>query len=226
VILRTAGDQGLAVADTVNGGIAGSVTVTVNPAAAAHFLLESSVRIIGLGQAFSITVTALDPYNNLATGYLGTIHFFSFLAATLPADYTFTAADQGLHTFSGLTLNSPGLRYVRAVDTGNSSITGEVGLWVLKQSQGPTGSGPGSTEESAAWSRWSVVGSTDPAPGVWMATLTSSPSLGAFQGSTGSANDLVAAAEGRGQVSLSATLLDEFLASGRPFNGRFFNPGR
>ena len=51
--------------------------------------------------AHSVTVKALDAYGNVATGYLGTIHFTSSdTKATLPADYTFTAADKGVHTFT------------------------------------------------------------------------------------------------------------------------------
>ena len=51
--------------------------------------------------AGSFTVTAQDAYGNRATGYTGTVHFTSSDAqASLPVDYTFTAADAGMHTFS------------------------------------------------------------------------------------------------------------------------------
>jgi hypothetical protein len=51
-------------------------------------------------QAYSFTVTAVDAYGNVATGYTGTIHFSSDEDhADLAADYTFTAADAGTHTF-------------------------------------------------------------------------------------------------------------------------------
>src|SRR5262249_14434154 len=44
-----------------------------------------------------------DPYGNTATGYTGTVHFRSAdpYGARLPADYTFQASDQGVHTFAG-----------------------------------------------------------------------------------------------------------------------------
>ncbi|WP_217551179.1 hypothetical protein, partial [Pantoea sp. GbtcB22] len=42
----------------------------------------------------------LDAYGNTATSYTGTVHFTSTdPLAQLPADYTFTASDQGVHFF-------------------------------------------------------------------------------------------------------------------------------
>jgi hypothetical protein len=76
--------------------------------------------------AASVTVTALDAPGNTATGYRGTVHFTSSdAAATLPANYTFTAADNGAHTFTnGVTLKTVGTRSVTATDTVSSSING------------------------------------------------------------------------------------------------------
>jgi len=55
--------------------------------------------------AFSLTITIQDAYGNIVTGYTGTVHFTSTdNKATLPSNYTFTASDQGVHTFSGLVL--------------------------------------------------------------------------------------------------------------------------
>jgi len=42
----------------------------------------------------------------------------------LPANYTFTAADNGVHTFSA-TLKTTGLQSLFATDTVTSSITGK-----------------------------------------------------------------------------------------------------
>ena len=53
------------------------------------------------GNAVNVTVTARDAYGNVATGYTGTVHLTSTDAgATLPADYTFVAGDNGAHTLS------------------------------------------------------------------------------------------------------------------------------
>src|SRR5207244_3261556 len=54
------------------------------------------------------------------TGYTGTVHFTSSSAGTLPADYTFTGLDTGVHTFS-VTLTSTGAQSITATDGG---ITG------------------------------------------------------------------------------------------------------
>src|SRR5207237_24707 len=72
----------------------------------------------------TFTVTAKDPYSNTATGYTGIVHFtISDAQAVLPAEYTYTAADAGQHTFSA-TLKTAGSRSLTATDTVTSTITG------------------------------------------------------------------------------------------------------
>jgi len=69
-------------------------------------------------------VTAHDVLNNIATGYRGTVHFTSSDgSAVLPADYTFTATDSGVHIFSA-TLNTVGSQTITATDTVTATITG------------------------------------------------------------------------------------------------------
>ena len=71
--------------------------------------------------AFNFTVTALDQFNNPATGYAGTVHFTSSDGtATLPANATLT---NGVGTFSA-TLRTSGSQTVTATDTVNAAITG------------------------------------------------------------------------------------------------------
>src|SRR5205085_19379 len=73
--LVTAGGQTITAADTVTGSIKGtSGTVTVAAAAASH-LGVSAPSTATAGVAFDLTVTALDPFNNVAGSYLGTVHF-------------------------------------------------------------------------------------------------------------------------------------------------------
>ncbi|HEY6139167.1 MAG TPA: Ig-like domain-containing protein [Thermoanaerobaculia bacterium] len=82
------------------------------------------------GSAINVTVTALDAANAAVSGYRGTAHFTSSDgAAVLPADYAFTAADAGAHTFS-VTLNTAGAQTVTATDTAASSITGAASVAV------------------------------------------------------------------------------------------------
>src|SRR5206468_2908839 len=83
------------------------------------------------GSAFSITVTALDAFNNTASSYSGKAHFTrsdSGAGSSVPADYTFTtgtADDSGTHTFTnGVTFVTAGNQIVTATDTVTSSITG------------------------------------------------------------------------------------------------------
>ena len=98
---------------------------TVSPAAASR-LSVSAPASATLGKPFSITVTAFDPYNNVATGYRGAVTFMSTdRQASLPAKFTFGSSDNGSHTFgNGVTLRTNGLQMITARDIGNSSITG------------------------------------------------------------------------------------------------------
>jgi streptogramin lyase len=106
VILRTAGSRSVTPTDSVNSH--GSATVNVVAAAASRLVVSTSAANPDVaGTPFNVTVTAQDPYGNTATGYTGRVHFSSGdpYGASLPADYTFTAADQGVHTFAaGATL--------------------------------------------------------------------------------------------------------------------------
>src|SRR5262249_12632777 len=108
-----------------------AASVDVGPAAASTFTVTGPAGAVGGGQAFDVTITALDPYGNVATGYTGTVHFSSAAAAaTLPPDYTFTAADQGVHTFS-VTLRTAGSQTVTATDTRAPAITGQTAVTIL-----------------------------------------------------------------------------------------------
>jgi hypothetical protein len=97
------------------------------PAALNHFTVSAPTTSTA-GAPFSVTVTAFDQYSNIFTGYTGTIHFTSNDSqATLPADYQFTAADAGVHTFTnGVILNTAGVQTVRAsagAATGSANVT-------------------------------------------------------------------------------------------------------
>jgi hypothetical protein len=124
VTLKTAGSNTVTATDKTTISITGSAAVTV-AGVATHFSITATASATA-GLAFSITVTALDASNNKATGYTGTVHFTSSdAAAVLPADYTFTAADAGIHTFTNaFTLKTAGSDTVTATDKTTSSITG------------------------------------------------------------------------------------------------------
>ena len=60
----------------------------------------------------------------MATGYTGTVHFTSSdRQAVLPGNYTFTAADAGMHTFSA-TLKTAGTQSLTATDAANAALSG------------------------------------------------------------------------------------------------------
>jgi hypothetical protein len=116
----------------VTGGISGSESgITVQPAAAAQFLV-SAPSSVSRGAKFSVTVTVEDAYGNVVTGYTGTVHFSSSdSTATLPADYTFTAADAGVHKFlNQVILRKKGKQTLTITDTLNSGLTATVTITV------------------------------------------------------------------------------------------------
>jgi hypothetical protein len=127
--LRRAGPQSITVSD---GSIQGSISVNVTPAAANHLLMSAPVNVTRT-RPFTVSVTAFDLFNNVATGYAGTIHFTtSDSSHTLPPDYTFIAGDQGVHYFpNGVTMNTFGAQTVTATDTGMSSIAGSASVNVV-----------------------------------------------------------------------------------------------
>jgi hypothetical protein len=87
------------------------------------------------GSSFNLTVTAADPYGKTVYTYRGTIHFSSSdPLANLPGDanhnYTFTAGDAGVHTFS-VTLNTPGQQTITVWDLADPSKMGQETFQVM-----------------------------------------------------------------------------------------------
>ncbi len=124
VTLETAGSQSITATDTATGGITGSETgITVTPAVAAKFVLAAPSSVSS-GHSFSLTLTVEDAYGNVVTGYSGSVHFSSSDSTpTLPKDYTFTAADAGVHTFGKVVLRKRGTQTITVTDTHNSALT-------------------------------------------------------------------------------------------------------
>jgi hypothetical protein len=131
VTLKTAGTQSITASDTVNAGMTGSESGLSVTAAAATRLVITGPSSVPTNTSFSVTVTAVDAYGNTATGYRGTVHFSdSAPNATLPANYTYKASDNGVHAFTGLKLKTKGLQTITVTDTVNSSITGSLNITV------------------------------------------------------------------------------------------------
>ncbi len=125
--LKTAGAQSITATDTTTPSLSGAEGgITVKPAAASRFVLTGPSKVRA-GVPFSLTLTVQDAYGNIVTGYTGTVHLSSTdSTALLPANYTFTATDQGVHTFTGLVLHRKGKQKISITDTLNNSLTASV----------------------------------------------------------------------------------------------------
>jgi hypothetical protein len=124
VTFKTAGPQSLSVRDTTDNAVNGTEIAMVDPAAASRLMPTGPTHDVTAGTAFLFTVRAVDPYGNTATGYRGTILLSgSDSQAVLPEDYTFTAADNGVHTF-GVTFKTAGPQSLSATDTTGNAVNG------------------------------------------------------------------------------------------------------
>ena len=108
-------------------------------------LTASAPTTIGTGVSFPFTITVQDSSGNQLQTYTRTIHFSSTdSAAQLPADYTFTAADNGSHAFTAQ-LNTSGTQQISVRDMNALGITGHFSVSVASvalaqstQTVGPT----------------------------------------------------------------------------------------
>ena len=148
--LTSAGSRTITLSDSSGVFHGTSGTITVNPASAASFLATVPANPVS-GMPTNVTVTAYDPYNNVATGYAGTVKLTSTDAgAAFPVNnYTFTSGpgkDNGTHVFA-VTFNTPGRQTISATDTTatNPVITATtspvtvIGLQVTSVVGNPTG---------------------------------------------------------------------------------------
>jgi subtilisin-like proprotein convertase family protein len=95
-----------------------------SPATASRLVVGGFPSSTTAGTPGSFTVTAQDANGNVATNFTGTVHFTSSdPQAALPADYTFTPADAGRHTFT-TTLTTAGAQSLTATDTAASGLSG------------------------------------------------------------------------------------------------------
>jgi adhesin/invasin len=86
-----------------------------------------------VGSPFTVTVTAMVD-GRRDTIFNSPIHFISSdSTAVLPADYAFTAADAGSHTFiNGVTLMTAGIQIITATDIIAPSITATANVTVTE----------------------------------------------------------------------------------------------
>jgi hypothetical protein len=130
VVLRTAGTQTISAQDTLSPSIQGNTSVTITAAAAGQFLVAYPDPITA-GNLRQFTITAQDSYGNTAPTYRGTVHLTtSHRQALLSPDATFTAADNGVHTFSAGFFTA-GPQTLTATDTQSGAIVGTQTITVL-----------------------------------------------------------------------------------------------
>ncbi len=132
-----AGDPAqLGVADQRGVVRSGGVNIGAYQASASAFVLTAPAQVTA-GAPFNLVVTAVDVFGQTAVGYRGTVTFSSSdKHANLPADYTFTAADGGTHTFSGVSFSfyklGHGQQSITVTDTAVASIFGSIDVAVQK----------------------------------------------------------------------------------------------
>jgi hypothetical protein len=134
---------------------ANTVVLTHVPSPTDHFLVGAPANATA-GSPFDVRVTALDPQGNRDPSYTGTVSFTSSDTApgvVLPAAYTFTAADAGVHTFTdtGLgetTLATLGDQTLTVTDSAGA-INGTATITVTTGAAGPSGGYPGSGTDLA-----------------------------------------------------------------------------
>jgi hypothetical protein len=98
-----------------------------------------------VGLASTVRIVAIDAFGNTVSGYTGKIHITASTGGNvLPADYTFTAADNGVHLFT-MTLNTTGSVTLKVTDTVTSTLVGTSLVTVKASGGGGTATGGGGT---------------------------------------------------------------------------------
>jgi hypothetical protein len=141
---KSSGGQSFTVADAANATMLSSQRDTpITAAAMVGFAFRAPSNVVA-GTAFNIVVSAVDAYGNTVTGYTGKVHFSGASGGgnLLPADYTFTAGDAGVHTFS-VTFSSLGTQTIGVQDMANGSLKGQVSVKVVAGGSGSGGNGSG-----------------------------------------------------------------------------------
>lgn len=93
----------------------------------AYFSIEDIGSEVVAGKNLTVRIGAKDADGNVVTNYTGTVRFSSSDdRAVVPNDYTFSAEDQGWHTFYlSVMLQTPGMQTVAVHDLADFRISGE-----------------------------------------------------------------------------------------------------
>jgi hypothetical protein len=108
----------------------GGVNIGAYQASATGFLLIAP-DAIQAGVPFTLRVTAVDPFGQVAYGYTGTVRFAcDDPAAILPGDHPFQPSEQGSAVFM-VTLNTPGPVHLTITDAADNTVFAALDLIVL-----------------------------------------------------------------------------------------------
>lgn len=111
------------------------LTVSCGTPGHATLVISAPASVVA-GTPFTATVTAMYE-GRVDTAINGPIHFTSSdPAAVLPTLYVYTAADAGIHTFTGLLLNTPGNQTMTVSDYDAMPIAGTANIMVAASGQG------------------------------------------------------------------------------------------
>ena len=117
--LETSGNQMITATDTVMASITGSLSITISAGPVTHLSVTAPPSAV-TNDAFDVTVSALDAFNNIATSYSGTIQFTSTDPhADLPSASTLP---NGSGPFP-VGLKTVGAQTLTATDTVTASLT-------------------------------------------------------------------------------------------------------
>jgi hypothetical protein len=114
----------LTVYDTSRSTISAGLLISPIPGAPYYTQFDILSTAADLGETVSSVVTVTDVRGNVDTDYAGTLTLTSSATVdNVPASYTFTASENGVHTFTGWTFNSDGTQTVSVIDASDAPLT-------------------------------------------------------------------------------------------------------
>lgn len=191
------------------GAVYAGDTVYAGSSATANVTVSGTASFIAVaGEAFNDTVTIYNSNGSVYTNYTGTQQFSSSDTAAgvvLPAPYTYTTGDQGVHTFP-VTLETPGYQTITNTDTVNPSITSTLTVYVIPNLP-PVLTNPGDQTNLVGDSVYLVLQGNDP-DGDSISYSFSALPAGLTGQSFGLISGTVTATPGQYPVTVTATDID------------------
>lgn len=112
--------------------------ITVVPGPAVKLLMTGQPATISVGQAFSVNVTLYDQYDNIATGYPGTVHFTTSDSTGLPPPNSPLTNGAGSFNYDLFTVGNWTLTATDTVNNGLTSTTAPVAVLAVSTTIGLT----------------------------------------------------------------------------------------